>query len=79
MKRGEVRLNIKYKDFYHHMIQANTAVTIMDNNFKEIYSGKAFLIEDDVWNKIKEWMVASAGLASDTPEFIIMLINPKTK
>ena len=79
MKRGEVRLNIKYKDFYHHMIQANTAVTIMDNNFKEIYSGKAFLIEDDVWNKIKEWTIASAGLASDIPEFIIMLINPKTK
>ena len=79
MKRGEVRLNIKYKDFYHHMIQANTAVTIMDNNFKEIYNGKAFLIEDDVWNKIKEWTIASAGLASDTPEFIIMLINPKTK
>ena len=79
MKRGEVRLNIKYKDFYHHMIQANTAVTIMDNNFKEIYSGKAFLIEDDVWNKIKEWTIASAGLVSDTPEFIIMLINPKTK
>ena len=79
MKRGEVRLNIKYKDFYHHMIQANTVVTIMDNNFKEIYSGKAFLIEDDVWNKIKEWTIASAGLASDTPEFIIMLINPKTK
>lgn len=79
MKRGEVRLNIKYKDFYHHMIQADTAVTIMDNNFKEIYRGKAFLIEDDVWNKIKEWTIASAGLASDAPEFMIMLINPKTK
>lgn len=72
-------MTIKYKDFYHHMIQANTAVTIMDNNFKEIYRGKAFLIEDDVWNKIKEWTITSAGLASDTPEFIIMLINPKIK
>lgn len=68
---------IKYKDFYHYMIQPKTSVTIIDDNFVEIYKGKGFMMEDDIWNKIKDWYIYSAGLATDAPEFMIMLSRPK--
>ena len=65
-------MSIKYKDFYH-MLQPETKIVIINNQMKEIYRGKGFLLQDTMWEEIKNKEVVSAGLASDAPEFIVWL------
>ena len=71
-----------YNNFYHNIIQDSAKIKLCNKSAMEIFTGKAFLIPDEVWENIKASDVMGAGVQDFDTHLTIFLntdYTPKNK